>query len=145
MRPVKKVGSVTWVGNSKTRVMCRFFYEDETTEVMSIPVDESNEYWQEVLKHFTIQEITDFTNESKKVAEEDALARRQRDREATEVKKASALFNAKLEAFDIPEVLTAPKEIKARIRKATSAMQVSGLVAICYVKAMEQQSEQSST
>lgn len=144
MRSTTNITSVTWTSSKKDRVLCRCFYDDDTTEVLSIPVDDTNEDWQRVLEYTTVEDIDAFTAEAKRVAENDKLNRIQRDKEASEVKKASALFNAKVEAFDIPEVISAPKELKARIRKATSSTQVIGLVAVCFLKAMEKQNEQQS-
>lgn len=142
MRTVTKITSVTWTSDNKDRVLARFFFDDETTEVISVPTnEEGNEYWQEILKHQTIEEIDTFTAESKRQAEREIIQNIERDREANEVKKASALFNAKVEAFDIPEVIAAPKELKARIRKASSATQVMGLVAVCIMKSLEEKND----
>lgn len=142
MRSITKINSITWTSSKKDRVLCRCYYDDDTTEVLSIPADDTNDDWKKVLEFASKEDIDAFTIEAKRVEENDKLNRIQRDKEASEVKKASTLFNAKVEAFDIPEVISAPKELKARIRKATSSTQVIGLVALCFLKAMDKQDEQ---
>jgi hypothetical protein len=47
------------------------------------------------------------------------------------------LFNAKIEAFELPVVQGATVAQKARIRKSTTVFEVTALVAALYIKSGE--------
>lgn len=144
MKEIQEIKSVTWTDNAESRVMARFIYADGTTEVLSIPRDDSNQHWQAVTQFWSVEQITEFTSGALEQAESRRLKAIARDREALDTKKASLLFNAKIEAFDVPEVVASPKELKSRIRKAKSVTEVAGVVAVCIMKAMERQNDQQS-
>lgn len=142
MREITEINSVTWINNSQTRVMARFVYADGSSEVLSVPCEDGNAHWQEILARWTEEQITEFTDNATRDAEEQQIKRIAREKEAAETRKASHLFNAKIEAFDIPDVIAAPKELKTRIRKAKTTTEVTGIVALCMLKAMERQDGQ---
>lgn len=147
MKQVKEVTGVCWVSNKKDRVSCKFLYHDNTAEVLSVPRDDNNIHWQTITATWTLEKIDENTTNTLSGIERQKLAHIARKKEAVETKRASVLFNSKIEAFEIPEVIAAPKHMKAQIRKAATATHVLALVAICISEAMkkQQQAEENNT
>lgn len=119
---------------TKARIRVKAVREDGTQPIIIIPVDETNVDYQQLMESFTIEDI-DANSEQLRAA--DLAAREKRtaqQAEAIEQKKANNLFNVKIEAFEMPIVQSASKEWKAKIRKATTTVEVIATVAALIIK-----------
>jgi len=130
MKTIQAIENPIWQDvSTKDRIMARFVYDDGSSNVVSFPVDESNEDYQVFLQHSS-HEDTETNTEN--VRAEQAVAREKnvaQSSDRAEQKRANVLFNAKIEAFEHPLVQAASKAWKAKIRKATTTVEVVAIVA----------------
>lgn len=135
MRTIQNIEKPIWQDiNTKDRILARFVYDDGGSNVVSFPVDESNEDYKMFLTFSSIEDAdanTDEIRAEQAAAREKAVAQ---SSEKAEQKRANTLFNAKIEAFENPVVQTAPKEWKSMIRKATTSVEVIAIVAALIIK-----------
>jgi len=119
---------------AKDRIRAGFVFEDGRRLVMVFPVDESNEEYQTFLALSSIEEVDANTQKLRDKAAEQRAKVTAQQTEKAEQKRANTLFNAKIEAFEMPIVQNAPTEMKARIRKATTTIEVVATVAMLMMK-----------
>lgn len=138
MSEITNITNVFWVNESKTRVSCVAEYDNGTAEQLSVGVDENSPFWQKISALVPTEDIDAATDEM----QDRVRARRKvdayREQERTAQKKMNALFNAKIEAFEIQAVARASSERKAKIRKAKSLTEVAALVAIAIIESEKQ-------
>lgn len=135
MRQLVEVQHPIWQDiETKDRILARFNYDDGSSVVMSIAADPIHEDFQQFLKFSSIEAVDEHTQ----TVRDDIAAKREKavaqQADQADQKKAGALFNAKVEAFDMPVVQNASKEWKAKIRKASSTIEVIATVAALVVK-----------
>lgn len=130
MKTIQTIENPIWQDiTTKERIMARFVYDDGSSNVVSFPVDEANEDYQAFLLHSSLDD-TEANTESVRAAQ--AAAREKivaQSSDAAAQKRANVLFNAKIEAFEHPAVQAASKAWKAKIRKATTTVEVVATVA----------------
>lgn len=119
---------------TKNRIRAGFVYESGQRLVVSFPVDEDNEEYQQFIALSSIEEVEANTQALRDRAAEQREKNIARQAEQTEQKRANALFNTKVEAFEIPVVQNADKEVKAKIRKATTSVEVIAIVTMLMMK-----------
>ena len=125
-----------WGGPDKVNIIAKFRYEDGRilTASISVPEGGSNPDWDEIMEKFGTEYLDaelekDLANHNKK--KEDAANRRQLDMERAQKEM---LFNAKAEAFDMDVVKNSTnREIKNKIRRATSIMEVQVYTAMLHM------------
>lgn len=130
MRELVRVENPRWDNiEEKNRFTGRFIYDDGTELVLSVAADTNNSEYNDFLRVSSIEDIDANTqrirDQMAAMREQDTAIRSDRDAQ----KKANTLFNAKIEAFEIPEVQAASTEQKARIRKATTSVEVVAIAA----------------
>jgi hypothetical protein len=134
MLDIKTISNVYWVSDSKTRVSAVVTYNDDTSEILAVTATPGSPFWDYILENVSMETIESNTQ----AIIEDNQARRKideyRQQERDMQKKHNALFNAKIEAFDIPAVINAPSLRKSKIRKAKSITEVVAHVAICVME-----------
>lgn len=116
-----------WGNREKTQVICEFHYESGPVQTAAISdTQEGNPDWKELFEIFTVKQIDDLTEEALAEAREEHEKRKQFEKDDIERMKVDALFSAKLEAFEIDLVKNSKnRELKSRIRKAKSIMEVT--------------------
>lgn len=141
MSNITKVTDVYWVNDTKTRVSAVFYYDNGTSELVSVAQNEESPFWQYIMENVEPGDIEKNTNNIIEADREkrriDAYRKQEREVQA----KHNALFNAKIEAFDIREVANATSARKAKIRKAKSVTEVIAQVAVCIKEAEEAQTQ----
>ena len=130
MRTLTRVDGPHWADvEAKDRFIGTFVYDDGSTHIMSVATDDGNPDYQAFLTVSSVEAIDEFTQKLR----DEMAARREQDTavqaDRAAQKKANTLFNAKIEAFEVPEVQAATTEQKARIRKATTTVEVVAVVA----------------
>jgi elongation factor P--beta-lysine ligase len=120
-----------WGNREKTQVVCEFHYEDGPIQTAAITdTQEGNPDWKELFEIFTTKQIDDFTEKALAEAREEHEKRKQFEKDDIERMKVDALFSAKLEAFEIDLVKNSKnRELKSRIRKAKSIMEITAFTA----------------
>ncbi|MBI33143.1 MAG: hypothetical protein CMD98_04635 [Gammaproteobacteria bacterium] len=115
---IKKILAPRWDNREQTRVRCTFSYEDGTSITASVTETQAgNPDWKQIFEEYKEEDIGDFIPNAKdKVHKNNRQTQLNRQKDLNE-----ALFAAKLEAFEIPEVRDSKNRIlKARVRKAKS-------------------------
>ena len=120
-----------WGNNNKTQVICEFHYEGGPIQTAAITdTEEGNPDWKEVFDTFTIEEIDNLTENAKAEDAKEHEKRKEFQKDEIERIKSDALFDAKLEAFEIEDIKNSKnRTFKSRIRKSKSIMEVTALTA----------------
>lgn len=135
----REIKHPVWMNKEKTQVKCMFEYEGGGRfEAVVSDTAEGNPDWEEIMETFGIEAIDDFTQK----LEDDRLERHNRHKQEykdhEERQKNEVLFACKLEAFEIPEVrASSNREMKAKIRKAKSLVEVQSYTTILLMKELE--------
>ena len=135
----REIKSPIWANEEKTKIKCRFCYEDgSSVEASVMDTEEGNPDWAEIMETFGVKGVDE--------SHEMHLAEREKQRELheahkkekIETEKANILFTAKLEAFEIAEVKASKDRVmKSKIRKAGSIIEVSALTAVLIMKEID--------
>lgn len=134
MLDIKTITDVYWVSDSKTRVSAVVTYNDDTSEMVSVTATPGSPFWEYILENVSMETIEENTQ---RVIQDNAARKKideYRQQERDLQKKHNGLFNAKIEAFDIPAVISAPSTRKSKIRKAKSITEVMAHVAVCIIE-----------
>ena len=133
---VREILTPRWGNEQKTHIIAKFRYDDGRIVDASISVPEggSNSDWDEIMESFGKEYLDEQTK-----AQLDRHI--QRKTEAAEQRKLNieraqkeVLFNAKAEAFDMDVVKNSTnREIKNKIRRATSVMEVQVYTAMLHM------------
>lgn len=130
MLDIQDVTDVHWVNDAKTRVSAFVTYNNGTSELLSISVSDTSEFWQHISNTIPLETIDANTEDVLRGNRERRKVDEYRQQEREVQKKHNALFNSKLEAFDMIEVANASSARKSKIRKAKSLTEVYSHVAI---------------
>ncbi len=129
-----------WGNDQKTQVICEFHFENGPIQTAAVSqTKEGNPDWQEIFTKFTPEEIDKLTEGALAEAREEHEKRKQIERDDIERMKVDALFQAKLDAFEIDIIKNSKnRELKSRIRKAKTLIEVtvfaSALISLEYEK-----------
>ena len=129
-----------WGNDQKTQVMCEFHFENGPIQTAAVSqTKEGNPDWQEIFTKFTPEEIDKLTEGALAEAREEHEKRKQIERDDIERMKVDALFQAKLDAFEIDIIKNSKnRKLKSRIRKAKTLIEVtvfaSALISLEYEK-----------
>ena len=120
-----------WSNKEKTQIICEFSYEGGPTLTASVSdTDDGNPDWKEILDTFTLEEIDKTTNDYLDQAKAEHEKKKSFEKDEIERMKSDALFDAKLEAFEIEDIKNSKnRTFKSRIRKSKSIMEVTALTA----------------
>lgn len=116
-----------WASNLKNQVVCKFKYADGREVIASVSQTEGgNPDWIEIFDNYTIEQIDENTAVRVKKHEENKLRRQMDEQRRADNFRREALFMAKSDAFDIDLVRGSTNtELKSKLRKATSIMEVT--------------------
>lgn len=120
-----------WGNNEKTQVMCEFHFENGPIQTAAVTqTKEGNPDWEEIFDNFTPEQIDKLTENVLADAREEHEKRKQMERDDIERMKVDALFQAKLDAFEIDIIKNSKnRELKSRIRKAKNIMEITAFTA----------------
>ena len=116
-----------WGNDQKTQVMCEFHYENGPIQTAAVTQTKNgNPDWEEIFNNFTPEQIDKLTEGALAEAREEHEKRKQMERDNIERMKVDALFQAKLDAFEIDTIKNSKnRELKSRIRKAKTLIEVT--------------------
>ena len=115
-----------WGNDEKTQVMCEFHYENGPIQTAAVTQTKNgNPDWKEIFNNFTPEQIDKLTEGALAEAREEHEKRKQMERDDIERMKVDALFQAKLDAFEIDTIKNSKnRALKSRIRKAKTLIEV---------------------
>lgn len=127
-----------WADETKTKIVCQFHYDSgEVLEASIMDTEDGNPDWAEIIETFGMEELDVATEKFASERRRHKEIEEAQKKEAVEVDMAGALFNAKLEAFEIEEVKSSKDRVlKSRIRKAKNIMEVMVLTSALVTKEM---------
>ena len=116
-----------WGNNEKTQVMCEFHFENGPIQTAAVTqTKEGNPDWEEIFDNFTPEQLDKLTESVLVEVREEHEKRKQMERDDIERMKVDALFQAKLDAFEIDIIKNSKnRAIKSRIRKAKTLIEVT--------------------
>lgn len=134
MSNITEVREVYWTDDKKDRVSALFVFEDGSKDLLSVAVSKTSEYWNFIEANISMETIDENTTKIVQEVREQRKLGEYRRQERDVQKKHNALFNTKIEAFEIPAVAAAPTSRKSKIRKAKSITEVLAQVAVCIIE-----------
>jgi len=139
--------NVTWANEAKDRMNCQIIVnlDDGSSQIFDASVAQdggSNPDWDAIIEKFGVEAIDAATTEHimKRNAEREqrVLEEEENRKKEDEFRKQEALFAMKLEAFEIEEVKNSTnREMKARIRKSKTLMEVQAYTTILLMKELD--------
>ncbi len=142
MLDIKEISNVYWVNDAKTRVQAMATYEDGTSELLSVAATDGNPFWEFIKENVPVEIIEANTEAVLIEARERRKLDKFRTQERDSQRKQNALFNAKIEAFDMLEVANASPARKTKIRKSKSITEVMAHVTMCMIEYEQKQQGQ---
>ena len=139
MSTIVSASNVYWINDTKTRVSAHITWDDGTTELMSVAATDGSMFWDFIKEHVAAEEIDSNTDSIIRRAHEERKIEKYREEERGMQKKQNAIFNAKIEAFDMIEVANALPARKTKIRKSKSVTEVMAHVALCVIEYEQKQ------
>lgn len=122
----REIKNPLWTDSNKNKIVCEFHYNDGRVLTAHVSdTAEGNPDWKELMEKFGPEKIDQATEAQNKKIEERKELLKQEQKEQQQTVTNEMLFNAKLEAFSIPEIKNSTnREFKSRIRKAKSITEV---------------------
>ncbi len=139
MSNITQASNVHWLNDSKTRVSAIIEWDNGTSEQMSIAATDGSVFWEYIKEHMSVDEIDANTAAIIQRSREENKINKYREEERGIQRRQNAIFNAKIEAFDMIEVANAAPVRKTKIRKAKSVTEVMAHVALCIVEYEQKQ------
>jgi predicted dehydrogenase len=128
------INNVQWTSSSKDAVHALATYDDGIVERLIVTRTDDNPFWQLITESLTVEDIDNFTESVRQESRQRAKIEAYRQQESHVKRKYNDLFSAKIEAFDIPEVINASIQNRSSIRKAKSLTEVYARVAACIIE-----------
>lgn len=128
------IKNVQWTSSNKDAVHALAVHEDGIVERLIVTKTDDNPFWQLIAESTSIEDIDKFTESVRQESKQRAKIEAYRQQENHVKKKYNDLFSAKIEAFDMPEVVNASAQSRSSIRKAKSLTEVYARVAACIIE-----------
>jgi len=128
-----------WTTPDKDQVVCQFHYEGGPISTVSVSdTEEGNPDWHEIMEKFTIEEIDKNTEELLAIEREKERKQKELAEDQAAQMKSDVLYEAKLEAFEIPEIKNSKnRKLKSLIRKSKTLGEIQAYTAVLVMKEME--------
>lgn len=140
-----------WDNEEHTRAKAILEIETEdgvkTSQVLTVnqfgPDGEENPDWTELMEAVGPDKITQETLDRVERKQKEQQQKEIREQEIKNAKTLEKLFNAKLEAFEIPEVKNSKnRALKSQLRRAKTIMQVNIYAMMIVMEAMNEESNE---
>lgn len=110
-------------------IVCNFEFDDGTNQTVSVsntPAGEKdNPDWKEIFNTFTHEEIKEITKKKAEAHHENQAVRAAEQKAEMDKAKNEALFAAKVDSFEIPEIKASKnRALKSKVRKATNMIEI---------------------
>lgn len=134
----RKIVNPYYTDNTKTIIVAEFHNEDGSvfTASVSNPEGDVNPDWTEIFENFTDKEIEENTKKFSELSENRRKLAANFVADSREKEKNEALFQAKIDAFQLEEVKNSKdRTTKSKIRKAKTLVEVYAYTAAIVCKA----------
>lgn len=139
--------NAVWASEAKDKINCQIIVnlDDGSTQVFEAVVtqtEQGNPDWDAIMEKFGAEVIDEATTKElqQKNADREAKAKENEERikKENEFRKQEELFAMKLDAFEIDVVkASTDRELKAKIRKAQTAIEVQAYTTILIMKELD--------
>lgn len=139
--------NAVWANEAKDRINCQIVVnlDDGSTQIFEAMVsqtEQGNPDWDAIMEKFGEEALDNATTEELKQKnierEKRSKDNEERIKREAEFKRQEDLFAIKLEAFELEEVKNSTnRELKAKIRKSKTAMEVQAYTTILLMKELE--------
>lgn len=141
---VKKYEYPYWSNKDAKHIIATLVFEDGKKQTASIQ-GEDNPDFVAILEEFGEETLDKNTEEGIKRRDENVKRRAERNEASAMRAKQEALFNMKLESFNIDAVKNSKhKELKRLIRKSKSPMEVQAYTSVLLMKELEDPSDEAA-
>jgi len=125
----KKIKDPYYADKSSNLIVCDFVYEDGTSATVSIgntpEGEKDNPDWKQVFREFTHEEIKSNTKVKEDAHHANQASRAAQEKADIDKAKNEALFAAKVDSFEIPEIKASKnRALKSKVRKATNMIEI---------------------
>jgi len=125
----KKIKDPYYADKSSNLIVCDFVYEDGTSATVSIgntpEGEKDNPDWKQVFREFTHEEIKANTKVKEDAHHANQAVRAAEQKAEMDKAKNEALFAAKVDSFEIPEIKASKnRALKSKVRKATNMIEI---------------------
>ena len=125
----KKIKDPYYADKSSNLIVCDFVYEDGTSATVSIgntpEGEKDNPDWKQVFREFTHEEIKANTKVKEDAHHANQAVRAAEQKAEIDKAKNEALFAAKVDSFEIPEIKASKnRALKSKVRKATNMIEI---------------------
>jgi Pyruvate/2-oxoacid:ferredoxin oxidoreductase gamma subunit len=125
----KKIKDPYYADKSSNLIVCDFVYEDGTSATVSIgntpEGEKDNPDWKQVFREFTHEEIKANTKVKEDAHHANQASRAAQEKADIDKAKNEALFAAKVDSFEIPEIKASKnRALKSKVRKATNMIEI---------------------
>ena len=125
----KTINDPYYADKSCEIIVCDFIYEDGTSNTVSIgntpKGEKDNPDWKQVFREFTHEDIKANTKVKEDSYHANAASRAAEEKAKIDKDKNEALFAAKVDSFEIPEVKASKnRALKSKVRKATNLVEI---------------------
>tara|TARA_B100000809_G_scaffold228244_1_gene241132 strand:- start:789 stop:1247 length:459 start_codon:yes stop_codon:yes gene_type:complete len=129
MAQEREIRNPYYADSTKNLIVAEFVYPDGKSQTVSIsntPKDEKdNPDWKEVFNNFTHNEINVITKKKADEHHANQAIRIAEEKAKIDKDKNEALFAAKVDSFEIPEVKASKnRALKSKVRKATNMVEI---------------------
>lgn len=138
-QPDRIIKNPWWGNTEKTIVRCQFYMGNgEVLEASVSDTKEGNPDWHEIMETFGVEEIDRRTQDLERAHLEQHQKRKQAQADLVAREMGDALFGAKLEAFEMDLIKNSKnRELKSKIRKAKTIMEVTVYASTLVMKELE--------
>ena len=125
----KTISDPYYADKSSNLIVCDFIYEDGTSATVSIgntpEGEKDNPDWKQVFREFTHEDIKANTVKKEDAYHANIASKAAEEKAGIDKAKNEALFAAKVDSFEIPEVKASKnRALKSKVRKATNLVEI---------------------
>lgn len=125
----KTISDPYYADKSSNLIVCDFIYEDGTSNTVSIgntpEGEKDNPDWKQVFREFTHEDIKANTVKKEDAYHANIASKAAEEKAGIDKAKNEALFAAKVDSFEIPEVKASKnRALKSKVRKATNLVEI---------------------
>ena len=125
----KTISDPYYADKSAEIIVCDFIYEDGTSATVSVgntpKGEKDNPDWKQIYREFTHEDIKANTKVKADAHHANQAVKAAEDKANLDKAKNEALFAAKVDSFEIPEIKASKnRALKSKVRKATNMIEI---------------------
>ena len=142
----KRQADPYYADKSAEIIVCDFIYEDGTSATVSVgntpKGEKDNPDWKQIYREFTHEDIKANTKVKADAHHANQAVKAAEDKANLDKAKNEALFAAKVDSFEIPEIKASKnRALKSKVRKATNMIEIMAYSAAIILEENAKQEE----